>query len=390
MVDQINALVPVLSRTREATFNVFDVMHHGTHEKQLSNVFRWLLRPDETHGFGSLFQRLFIQEVNRRRPGQPLPDADYAVLFECNTSAATEDGRDVADLVLERDDAAIVVENYVTSDGHGHSHPRYERLATADRTRPGAVVLLCQHENSAFLSEGWEAAAVLTYRSLLDRLLSELTARASYRSMYPEPFAFIVQMHRKFAEGQDPMDERAILDFIVAMCESDEAGRYQKADQAAAAREFANDFAAQAEARYVESRAALQAIKTSLLRYCRDRIAPELNARYGPGLVTAVDANYQGIYMWTIILKLRPLDGASPLERRRLMVRFGPTAWDTVARNGAWTSDEAEPDYSRLFVLSDDDKTARQTDITLAEAAQGLPDDDTRLLDALIPLVQAR
>ncbi|GAA4707079.1 hypothetical protein GCM10025781_27130 [Kocuria gwangalliensis] len=35
----VTALVPMLSRSLAEEFNVFRVMHHGTHEKQLSNVF---------------------------------------------------------------------------------------------------------------------------------------------------------------------------------------------------------------------------------------------------------------------------------------------------------------------------------------------------------------
>jgi len=46
-------------------FNVFEVMHHGTHEKQLSNVFAWLLDADETHRCGNAFLRIFLEEVNR-------------------------------------------------------------------------------------------------------------------------------------------------------------------------------------------------------------------------------------------------------------------------------------------------------------------------------------
>ena len=40
------ALVPSLSRSLAERFNVFRFMHHGTHEKQISDVFAWLLRVD--------------------------------------------------------------------------------------------------------------------------------------------------------------------------------------------------------------------------------------------------------------------------------------------------------------------------------------------------------
>ena len=56
----VTALVPSLSRSLAEQFNVFRVMHHGTHEKQLSNVFAWLLDPEGTHELRDAPQRLFL------------------------------------------------------------------------------------------------------------------------------------------------------------------------------------------------------------------------------------------------------------------------------------------------------------------------------------------
>ncbi|MGO2186450.1 MAG: PD-(D/E)XK nuclease family protein, partial [Brevibacterium aurantiacum] len=41
-------------------------MHQGTHEKQLSNIFAWLLTVDGTHGLEDKFQQTFITRVNGR------------------------------------------------------------------------------------------------------------------------------------------------------------------------------------------------------------------------------------------------------------------------------------------------------------------------------------
>ena len=64
MNDFVTALLPSLSKSLSATFNIFRVMHHGTHEKQLSNVFAWLLAADETHGLGDKVQTAFVERVN--------------------------------------------------------------------------------------------------------------------------------------------------------------------------------------------------------------------------------------------------------------------------------------------------------------------------------------
>ena len=67
--DLVTGLLPVLGRSLEPGFNVFDVMHHGVHEKQMSNVFRWLLEPEGTHGFGDRFVRIFVDGREGAHPG---------------------------------------------------------------------------------------------------------------------------------------------------------------------------------------------------------------------------------------------------------------------------------------------------------------------------------
>ena len=157
MTDLATALLPVLHRSLKSGFNVFDVMHHGTHEKQISNVFRWLLETEGNHHLGDTFLRIFIDEVNRGLVGgEPFAPAAYLVLQEVNTSDGG-DGEDIADLVLKNDDAVIVVENYFTSDGHGHSYDGYLRYSQRDG-RQGAVVLLCHDQDSSLQTMGWETA----------------------------------------------------------------------------------------------------------------------------------------------------------------------------------------------------------------------------------------
>ncbi len=151
----VTALVPSLSRSLAEQFNVFRVMHHGTHEKQLSNVFAWLLRVDGTHGFGDAFQRLFVEHVNRGLPlGSEPPTSGYRVLQEVDTSGhdALAPSRDIADIVLTSAQASVVVENFESSDGHGHDYHGYLAYgAEGGRSRvsscccaPGAKVIARQ------------------------------------------------------------------------------------------------------------------------------------------------------------------------------------------------------------------------------------------------------
>ena len=171
--DLVTGLLPVLGRSLELGFNVFDVMHHGLHEKQISNVFRWLLDPEQTHNLGDRFLRIFIDELNRVSVGsEPLPHGSYVVRQEVNISVGGA-GADIADLVLESEAAVIVVENYFTSDGHGHSYSGYLAFSVRDGKR-GAVALLCRNEDVSLQTAGWEDAAVLTYGKLAERLLEHV------------------------------------------------------------------------------------------------------------------------------------------------------------------------------------------------------------------------
>ena len=61
----VTRLVPVLAMKPQEEFNVFNVMRYGGHEKQLSDVFAWLLDAGGTHKLGDSFLRIFIDEVNR-------------------------------------------------------------------------------------------------------------------------------------------------------------------------------------------------------------------------------------------------------------------------------------------------------------------------------------
>ena len=106
--DLVTQLLPTLSRSLEVGFNVFDVVRHGTHEKQISNVFRWLLEADGTHGLGERFANIFIAEVSQNLAAtEPLEPGGYWVRQEVNI-AEDSAGIDIADLVLESKSAALI------------------------------------------------------------------------------------------------------------------------------------------------------------------------------------------------------------------------------------------------------------------------------------------
>jgi hypothetical protein len=199
--DLVTGLLPLLGRSKKAGFNVFDVMRHGSHEKQVSNFFGWLLDPEGTHELGDQGQLIFLDELRRGGAEEDrFADGQYVVRQEVNT-AAEGLGHDIADLVLENERERIVVENYYTSDGHGHSYEGYLRFAQAGVSR-GLVVLLCHDRDSSRQSEGWEQAAVVTYASVVQEVHRRLNCDYGYQRKHPEAYSFIDQMYRKFVKDR--------------------------------------------------------------------------------------------------------------------------------------------------------------------------------------------
>jgi len=280
----VTRLVPVLGRSLDVGFTVFDVMHHGLHEKQISNVFRWLLESEGTHGLGERFVQILIDQINTAMLGcEPLPRDGYWVRQEVNT-APVDVGADIADLVPESSTAVIMVENYLTSDGHRHSYDGYLAYGRRDGRR-GGVVLLCRDRDASLQTKGWENATVLTYATLIDRLHADLADDHAYRRKNPEAFSFIDQMNRKFVQGRGLVEDSDVLGFVIALCDSGEARRYQEQRQDVAAERFAADLAAQARHRFGEGRELLQRPKSLLKAYGAGPLKHQLNATLGVGFV---------------------------------------------------------------------------------------------------------
>lgn len=385
--DLITQMLPVLGRSLDIGFNVFDVMHHGTHEKQLSNVFRWFFEIGGTHNFNALGQQLFIEQIFQHSdlPHDFAPGT-FTVRQEVNTSEPGE-AEDIADLVLENDTAVIVVENYETSDGHGHSYDRYLRFSQRGQKK-GIVVLLCVEEHRSHQTQGWEHAPVVTYEQYLDRLMQELDNRPKYALQNPEQHAFISQMHRKYARGKGRMSDREVLDFVTAMCATGEAKRYQTKNRDLAAERFASDIAQQARERFEEGREVLLRVRRLLRAYGDEVLRVQVNTTLGAEVIGGVSSRYVGIYHWTI--NFEPSDKYKSLGNPIFQIKFGPSAWFANVEPGYFKGrvDPELADYSYLFLTNGRSREIWQSPVSLHEIIDGLASNDERLHDEIIPVFQ--
>lgn len=376
----VTMLVPSLANSLAEQFNVFQVMHHGTHEKQLSNVFAWLLDADGTHQLGDAFQRLFVEHVNRQLPASSqLPVNGYQVAQEVDTAGQGGLDKDIADVVLTSDRARIVVENFEWSDGHGHGYERYLAHGSRDG-KQGVVVLLCVRHVSHLLRDGWENAVVLTYADVLESLQGHVTSDTAWRRGHPRQDFFITELVQHYMEGPGVVSVEDEIGFLKAMCDTGESARYGHRPQETAAQQFADLLALHAKRQFEEGRKTLSAVKRGLRQYSVSTLAHQLDATPA-GQVVAVQTPFVGQWEWCVALRR-----ADP--QPDLFLEFGPTA---VVENGRAPEPLTDPDYARIFVTrlaphGDNIDRIMQTDVGLDEVLSGLSNGDSRLRDALLAL----
>lgn len=380
----VTALVPSLARSLAEQFNVFRVMHHGTHEKQLSNVFAWLLDPDATHHLNDVFQRLFVARVNRSlEPERQLPVTGYTVTQEVNTSAIIDDGRDIADIVLTSEHDSIVIENYEVSDGHGHSYDKYLAHGSTHGRR-AVVVLLCVRHQAYLMTAGWENAVVVTYAELLEDLRDHIKTDRTWKKNNPRQHFFIRELIQHFTKGPAAVSTQDQIAFLKAMCENGESARYGQQRHDLAAQEFADLLALHAKRLFEEGRRTLADVKAMLRGYAQHTLIGQLNAALPTDRFTQVRTPYAGRWQWSVVLERT----AGP----NMYLEFGPTA---VAENGLVTEPVADPDYSKIFVTrqAPEDEGIDliiQTDVGMDEVIASLAADDFRLRDALLAAIDHR
>ena len=389
-------LVPSLSRSLAAQFNVFRVMRHGTHEKQLSNVFAWLLDADATHELGDRVQRIFLELVNSSPlMGTALPTSGYTVTQEVNTVGPEvntlgpevntlgpeKPGKDIADIVLTGQNACVVVENYGTSDGHEHDYVNYLRYGRL-RADDAVVVLLCARHEPHLQTRGWEQATVVTYADLLGGLQSAVQIDRGWKRDHPQQHSFLDQLFQHFLKGPAALDLDDRIAFLTTMCETGESARYGHRPQDVAAQEFAELVAQHARRQFEEGRQTLSNLKRTLKTLAETTLSGQLNERVSSGRVTTVEARFSGQWEWAVALRRAD---SSP----NLFIVFGPSA---VAENAHVPVPLQAPDFTKLFVVRQAPSGGGvdrilQTDVLLTEVLDGLPLEDVRLRDALLELI---
>jgi len=369
----LNLLLILTQARAKKAFNLFDVMHHGTNEKQLSNIFAWLFHSGQTHELGDAFVRIFVDEVNIGRD-EPIEIEEYSVFQEVNTSKPGKP-MDIADIVLEGDKTVIVVENYHSSSGHGHSFYGYQEYGARDGKR-SVVVLLCETIGSSLQTDGWENAPVVTYSNLVKKLYSLIQNDTNYKHAFPLQYGFIIQMEDNFVKGRQ-INDSASIDFINTLLASGEGEFFRKADAAAAANDLGEYLKEEAIHRFNESREMLNSVKSKLKLFANTTFKHQVNDN--KTVFDNASIGYQGIYQWTVNL--------SKSGEVILQLKFGPSAWFANEKDKDWKLKVANADYSHIFITNCRTKEIRQSAVILKEVLDGLSPDNTKLCEEFLDLI---
>lgn len=370
------ALIPHLVRADEEAFNVFRVLHHGTHEKQLSNLFAWLLKPTGSHGLGDLGLRAFIEIVQVQEPSVLLGPPGQVQVFQ---EVGVRDRADIADILVLTDSAAFVIENYFTSDGHEHSYDDY--IKHGGRYRDNSVaVLLCGRREAVRQTKGWDKAPVVTYRDWIASVTASLPS--NFPTKRPAQHWLLHQMDNYFVKGVRTVKETHDLVALIGVLADRGLDAVYRSPQGAD--QLMRVLTADVDESFARSRDLLQDAKSRLKRYCDEVLIPALNAELGDGYVSRRPKDYSGIYQWTI--NLRTASGASGTKSDGgpgvVQIKWGPSASHAIARDpdwrGSWQSTEA-PNYATLFLTFD--RKIVPSRVSLAEVVSDLSPSDTRLVD---------
>ena len=103
-------------------FNIFSILGRETDEvKTHSALLADLLNPTGSHGQGTVFLKLFIEKLKRLEAYEDVKN------FQVRAEASTSEGR--IDILLEKDDACIVIENKIYAGDQEAQLQRYYQYA---------------------------------------------------------------------------------------------------------------------------------------------------------------------------------------------------------------------------------------------------------------------
>ena len=119
-------------------FNVFSILHMESAEvKTHSAIIAELLNPRGSHNQGTLFLKLFLEKLLKK---DGLSDEDLKK-FKVGVEVSFNKGRNRIDILIEKEDCCIVIENKVWAGDQPEQLKRYSEYPTRKGTKPTLIYL---------------------------------------------------------------------------------------------------------------------------------------------------------------------------------------------------------------------------------------------------------
>lgn len=174
--------------------------------------------------------------------------------------------------------------------------------------------------------------------------------------------------------------------FVDALCKSGAGHEFT----AGSPDSFADKVREQAVQNFADGKKFLNDVKSKLRDHAERKLKPAILEKFDNVEVTKISIEYKGEFQWTVNIQTnRPSEAVRDEGMRgRLQFKFGPSAAKAIGNDkdweDAWTG-EGEPDYSKVFITWD--WKIYQTDVTLAEVANGLSENEMKLVDKVLEIL---
>lgn len=112
---------------KEKEFNIFKVLKLDNYEIRHSNFLAWLLNPNETHGFNTLFLNQFLKTALNKDVSDLINGQNVTI----ETEYPTNEGRRI-DILIHTKDFVCVIENKYGSEEHDGQCKHYKKFIEND------------------------------------------------------------------------------------------------------------------------------------------------------------------------------------------------------------------------------------------------------------------
>ncbi|WDL97893.1 PDDEXK-like family protein [Alicyclobacillus sp. ALC3] len=200
-------------------FNAFQALKLVNNETRHSNFLAWLLNPNDSHGVGDTFLKLFLKELVRQN-GVTMPSLIDIDTWHFESSLVLREWKHIDVLIVSEENRfTCLIENKVWSKEHGDQLARYKEIVETDYLEFTHIFIYLTVDGEEPSTDGYltldhTSVVAMLERFLLSRQMQMQDDVASFIRQYIETVRrFIVQdsevqelCHRIYQNHKDAID----------------------------------------------------------------------------------------------------------------------------------------------------------------------------------------